>query len=67
MEETAYEWENIKGMTNTAMLEREIAVLTNQIRRITKRLDYLHICKHQLATSSSTDQVQKELLQSSEP
>ena len=67
MEETAYEWENIKGMTNTAMLEREIAVLTKQLRSITKRLDYLHICKHQLATSSSTDQVQKELLQSSEP
>lgn len=67
MEETAYEWENIKGMTNTAMLEREIAVLTKQLRSITKRLDYLHICKHQLATSSSTDQVQKELSQSSEP
>ena len=67
MEETAYEWENIKGMTNTAMLEREITILTNQIRRITKRLDYLHICKHQLTTSSLSDQVQKELLQSSEP
>lgn len=68
MEETAYEWENIKGMTNTAMLEREIAVLTKQLRSITKRLDYLHICKHQLTTSlPSSDQVQKELLQSSEP
>lgn len=70
MEETAYEWESIKGMTNTAMLDREITILTNQIRRITKRLDYLHICKHQLSTSSSSsssDQVQKELSQSSEP
>jgi hypothetical protein len=68
MEETAYEWESIKGMTNTAMLDREITILTNQIRRITKRLDYLHICKYQLSTSSSSsDQVQKELLQSSEP
>jgi hypothetical protein len=66
MEETAYEWESIKGMTNTAMLDREITILTNHIRRITKRLDYLHICKHQLSTSSS-DQVQKELSQSSEP
>lgn len=62
MEETAYEWESIKGMTNTAMLDREITILTNQIRRITKRLDYLHICKHQLSTTSSPspDQVQKE-------
>jgi hypothetical protein len=68
MEETAYEWESIKGMTNDILLNREITILTNQIRRLTKRLDYLHICKHQLATSSSsTDQVQKELLQSSEP
>jgi|688.fasta_scaffold37721_5 hypothetical protein len=67
MEETAYEWESIKGMTNDILLNREITILTNQIRRITKRLDYLHICKHQLSTSSSTDQVQKELLQSSEP
>jgi hypothetical protein len=67
MEETAYEWESIKGMTNTAMLDREITILTNQIRRITKRLDYLHICKHQLATSSSSDQVQKEQSLSSEP
>lgn len=69
MEEKAYEWENIKGMTNTAMLDREITILTNQIRRITKRLDYLHICKHQLSAISSsalTDQVQKELLPSSE-
>lgn len=67
MEETAYEWESIKGMTNDILLNREITILTNQIRSITKRLDYLHICKHQLATSSSADQVQKELLQSSEP
>jgi hypothetical protein len=67
MEETAYEWESIKGMTNDVLLNREITILTNQIRRITKRLGYLHICKHQLSTSSSTDQVQKELLQSSEP
>ena len=57
MEDTAYEWESIKGMTNTAMLEREIAVLTKQLRRITKRLDYLHICKHQLDNSSLSDKV----------
>jgi hypothetical protein len=62
MEETAYEWESIKKMTDDVLLNREIAVLTKQIRSITKRLDYLHICKHQLASSSSTDQVQKELL-----
>jgi hypothetical protein len=75
MEETAYEWESIKGMTNDALLNREIAllnreitILTNQIRRLTKRLDYLHICKHQLfSSSSSSDQVQKEQSQSSEP
>lgn len=69
MEETAYEWESIKGMTNDALLNREITILTNQIRRITKRLDYLHICKHQLfsSSSSSSDQVQKEQSQSSEP
>lgn len=67
MEEKAYEWESIKGMTNTAMLDREITILQNQMRRMTKRLDYLHICKHQLTTSlPSSDQVQKELLQSSE-
>jgi len=76
MEETAYEWESIKGMTNDALLNREIAllnreitILTNQIRRLTKRLDYLHICKHQLfsSSSSSSDLVQKEQSQSSEP
>lgn len=69
MEETAYEWESIKGMTNDALLNREITILTNQIRRITKRLDYLHICKHQLfsSSSSSSDLVQKEQSQSSEP
>jgi hypothetical protein len=68
MEETAYEWESIKGMTNDTLLNREITILTNQIRRITKRLDYLHICKHQLSTSSSSsDQVQTGQSQSSEP
>lgn len=69
MEETAYEWESIKKMTNDTLLNREITILTNQIRRLTKRLDYLHICKHQLFTSSSSssDQVQKEQSQSSEP
>jgi hypothetical protein len=68
MEEIAYEWESIKGMTNDALLNREITILTNQIRRLTKRLDYLHICKHQLfSSSSSSDQVQKEQSQSSEP
>lgn len=59
MEETAYEWENIKGMTNTAMLEREIAILQKQVSRITKRLDYLHICKYQLANSAKTVETQK--------
>lgn len=68
MEETAYEWESIKGMTNTALVDREITILQNQMRRMTKRLDYLHFCKNELTTSFSlTSQVQKELSQSSEP
>jgi hypothetical protein len=54
MEETAYEWESIKGMTNTLLVDREIAILQNNIRRINKRLDYLFTCKHLLEKNCTT-------------
>jgi|GEM_PF-5963019 len=46
MEESQYEWEAIKGMTSDMLVNREIAILEKEVRRITKRLDYLYICKN---------------------
>jgi hypothetical protein len=48
MEETAYEWESIKKMTDTMLIEREIIRIENERRRLLKRLDYLNICKNQI-------------------
>jgi hypothetical protein len=48
MEETEYEWESIKKMTDTMLIEKEIIRITNERRRLLKRLDYLNICKNQI-------------------
>lgn len=48
MEDTAYEWENIKKMTDTMLIEKEIVRIENERRRLLKRLDYLNICKNQI-------------------
>jgi regulator of replication initiation timing len=48
MEDTAYEWESIKKMTDTILIENEIVRIENERRRLLKRLDYLNICKNQI-------------------
>lgn len=48
MEETAYEWESIKKMTDTMLIEKEIVRIENERRRLLKRLDYLNYCKNEI-------------------
>lgn len=55
MEESQYEWEAIKGMTNDVLVNREIAILEKEVRRITKRLDYLHICKNSINKKNNAE------------
>jgi hypothetical protein len=54
MEETAFEWESIKKMTDTILLEKEIIRIENERRRLLKRLDYLNICKNEIIKMNYT-------------
>jgi hypothetical protein len=46
MEDTSFEWESIKKMTDTMLIEKEIIRIEGERRRLLKRLDYLNICKN---------------------
>jgi len=48
MEETAYEWESIKKMTDDTYINKEITRIENERRRLLRRLDYLNICKNEI-------------------
>jgi hypothetical protein len=62
MEETAYEWESIKGMTDTMLIEKEIMRIENERRRLLKRLDYLNIIVYLINNNKmKTNQESKQI------
>lgn len=61
MEEKVYEWENIKKMTDTMLIEKEIVRIENERRRLLKRLDYLNICKNHIHTKMNYTKNNKEV------